>query len=60
MADKKRASGKAPVQHEVHGRQPPLHVKDAMGKCVYHIFVATCLLLGIVQGTCNHICKVQL
>ena len=32
-----------------------LHVKNAMGKCVYHILVAACLLLGFEQGQsiCN-------
>ena len=48
--------GKSTALREVQGRQPPLHVKDAMGKSVYHIVVAVCLLLGIVQGTYNHIC----
>ena len=61
MADKNCASGKAP-RHYVRftAENPPLHVKDAMGKCVYHISVAVCLLLGIVGGKDNHICRVEL
>ena len=31
-------------------QQPILHVKDAMDKCVYHIIVAACLLLGFAQS----------
>ena len=36
-------------KRELH-RQPLLHLKDAMSKCMYRIIVVGCLVLGFTQG----------